>query len=104
MRELTVKESENQYDVLVSFLSTLPYVQLPGNLKKKVEKENNIENEAMKPCDINSLGEIDNEPFNADDLMKNYSINWESFHEVISLFKNIPLEKHLEQHTEEYKD
>ena len=39
-----------------------------------------------------------------DDIKKNYSINWENFHEVIELFKDIPLENHIEQHTELHAD
>ena len=35
MRELKVKVSDNQFDLLVNFLRTLPYVQLPASLKKK---------------------------------------------------------------------
>lgn len=112
MRELTVKVSDNQFDMLVNFLRTLPYVQLPSSLKKKDNKEQILEEKPLPnnlissktPFDITSLGEMDNTPFDIDDIKKNYSIKWENFHEVIELFKDIPLENHIEQHTELYTD
>ena len=112
MRELTVKVSDNQFDMLVNFLRTLPYVQLPSSLKKKDNKEQVLEKKPLSDnhiskkilFDITSLGEMDNMPFDIDDIKKNYSIKWENFHEVIELFKDIPLENHIEQHTELYTD
>ncbi len=111
MRELTVKVSDNQFDLLVNFLRTLPYVQLPASLKKK-DKEQVDEKEPLTdnlnskktPFDLSALGEMDNTPFNIDDIKNNYSIKWENFHEIIELFKDVPLENYIEQHTELYTD
>ena len=50
------------------------------------------------------MGEMDNAPFDITDIKKNYSIKWENFNEVVALFKDIPLENHIEQHTELYTD
>ena len=112
MRELTVKVSDSQFEMLVNFLRALPYVQLPPSLKKKDSKEQIREEKSLSDnsnlkeplFDLSSLGEIDNTPFDMDDIKKNYSINWENFHEVIELFKDIPLENHIEQHTELHAD
>ena len=90
----------------------MPYVQLPSSLKKKdttevvLEKEPlpNKRNSKKMPFNITSLGEMDNKPFDINDIKKNYSIKWENFHEVIELFKDIPLENHIEKHTELYTD
>ena len=104
MRELTVRVSDNQFDMLVNFLRTLPYVQLPSSLRKK----DNTEQEPLfdksfitkKNFDLSSLGEIDDTPFDMEDIKINHSIKWENFHEVIVLFKDVPLENYIEQHTE----
>lgn len=108
MRELTVKVSDNQFDMLVNFLRTLPYVQLPSSLKKKENKEQEPLFDKLVstkiPFDLSALGEMDNTPFDIEDIKKNYSIKWENFNEVVALFKDIPLENHIEQHTELYTD
>ena len=112
MRELTVKVSDNQFDLLVNFLRTLPYVQLPSSLTKKDNPEQVQEKEPLSdklnlqkpPFDLSALGEMDNTSFDIDDIKKNHSIKWESFHEVIKLFKDIPLENHIEHHTELHTD
>ena len=112
MRELTVKVSDNQFELLVNFLRTLPYVQLPSSLKKKDSKEKISDEKLLSDnsnlkeslFDLSSLGTIDDTPFDMEDIKKNYSINWENFHEVIELFKDIPLENHIEQHTELHTD
>ncbi len=112
MRELTVKVSDSQFDTLVSFLGTLPYVQLPPSLKKKNDKAQIIEkasspgklNSKKKPFDFASLGSIDLTPLDKNDVKANHSINWENFQEVIEFFKDIPLENYIEQHTELHND
>ena len=71
MRELTVKVSDNQFELLVSFLRTLPYVQLPPSLMKKDSKGKILDEKSLshnsnlkEPLfDLSSLGEIDNTPF-----------------------------------------
>ena len=108
MRELTVRVSDNQFDILVNFLRTLPYVQLPSSWEKKENKEQESLFDkpvlAKMPFDIASLGEMDNTPFDIEDIKKNSTIKWDNFHEVIALFKDVPLENHIEQHTELYTD
>lgn len=108
MRELTVKVSDNQFDMLVNFLRTLPYVQLPASLKKMENKEQesllNKLASTKTPFDLSALGEMDNTPFDIEDIKNNYSIKWENFNEVVALFKDIPLENYIEQHTEQYTD
>lgn len=112
MRELKVRVSDNQFDTLVNFLRTLPYVQLPESLKKKDAGEQLLEKEQVQGKQIpnnaliqlTSLGEIDNTPFNLDEIKKKYSIKWENFHEVVELFKDVPLENFIEQHTELHTD
>ena len=105
MRELTVKVSDNQFDMLVNFLRTLPYVQLPSSLKKKEQEPLFDKLVSTKiPFDLSEMGEMDNAPFDITDIKKNYSIKWENFNEVVALFKDIPLENHIEQHTELYTD
>ena len=47
MRELTVKVSDNQFELLVNFLRTLPYVQLPSSLKKKDGKEQILDEKSL---------------------------------------------------------
>jgi hypothetical protein len=108
MRELTVKVSDSQFDMLVNFLRTLPYVQLPTSLKRKDNKEPVIDKERVfdtnisskTPFDLSSLGELDSSPFDIDDIKKNYSIKWENFHQVVELFRDVPLENYIEHHTE----
>lgn len=108
MRELTVKVSDSQFDMLVNFLRTLPYVQLPSSLKKKeIREPESMPNKPLStkiPFDLSTLGEMGNTPFDIEDIKKNYSIKWENFHEVIALFKDVPLENHIEQHTERHTD
>jgi hypothetical protein len=105
MRELTVQVSDNQFDLLVNFLRTLPYVQLPASFRKTENNGKLLENPEPTPpvvgldFDISTLGKMSNEPFDIEDIKKNYSIKWENFHEVIALFKDIPLENHIEEHT-----
>lgn len=98
MRELTVKVSDNQFDTLVNYLRTLSYVQLPSVLKKNGTDEPIVDDE--QPFDIASLGEMDNTPFDIEYTKKHHHIQWEHFQEVIDMFKDIPLENHIEQHTE----
>ncbi len=106
MRELIVKVSESQFDLLVSFLKTLPYVQLPTLTKRIDINDSNIGNAMSVPpsdnynYDISELGEMDNTPFDIKDVEKNNTIKWENFQDVIELFKDIPLENHIESHTE----
>lgn len=112
MRELTVRVSDSQFDILVNFLRTLPYVQLPSSLKKKENPEQIIEKDLFAdnliskktPSTLIALGEIDNTPFDIDDIKINHSIKWDKFQEVIELFKNVPLENCIEQHTELHTD
>jgi hypothetical protein len=112
MRELTVKVSDSQFETLVNFLRTLPYVQVPSVFKKSPTTEPFIENEQTaniinsdkSQFDIALLGEMDMTPFDIDDIKKNHSIKWEQFHEIVAIFKDIPLEKCIEQHTELHID
>ncbi len=97
MRELTVKVSDNQFDTLVNYLRTLSYVQLPSVLKKNGTDEPIVDDE--QPFDIASLGEMDNTPFDIEYITKNHSIQWQHLDELKELFKDIPLENYVEEHT-----
>lgn len=106
MRELTVKVSDNQFDTLVNYLRTLPYVQVPSILKNSTNEPTMNDRTQAKtakldepPFDIASLGEMDNTPFDIEYTKKHHHIHWEHFQEVIDMFKDVPLENHIEQHT-----
>lgn len=95
MRELTVKVSDNQFDTLVNFLRTLPYVQLPSVLKKNDIPKSIVDDE--QPIEIVSLGEMDNAPFDIENIVKNHSIQWEHLEELKELFKDAPFDTMLEE-------
>jgi hypothetical protein len=108
MRELTVQVSDNQFDVLVNFLKTLPYVKLPKDLKYESETTNQMVAESTpvyqrKPMSSEEFGVIDDEPWDAE-YIKKHSIKWEHFHEIVEMFKDIPLENYLEEHTTPYTE
>jgi hypothetical protein len=67
MRELTVQVSDNQFDVLVNFLKTLPYVKLPKDLKYESETTNQMVAESTPvyhrtPMTSEDLGVMDDTP------------------------------------------
>ena len=107
MRELTVKVSDNQFDTLVNYLRTLSYVQVPSSLKNGTNESAIIDQTKVEtvesdeqPINIASLGEMDNTPFDIEYTKKHHHIQWEHFQEVIDMFKDVPLENHIEKHTE----
>jgi hypothetical protein len=109
MRELTVQVSDNQFDVLVNFLKTLPYVKLPKDLKYESETTNQIVADSAAvyhrtPMNFEDLGVMDNAPWDNEHIKKHHSIKWENFHEIIEMFKDIPLENYLEEHTISHND
>ena len=106
MRELTVKVSDNQFDTLVNYLRTLPYVQVPSILKNSTNEstmndQTQVETSKSEepPFDIAFLGEMDNTPFDIEYITKNHSIQWQHLDELKELFKDIPLENYVEEHT-----
>lgn len=108
MRELTVKVADNQFDLLVSFLKTLPYVKLPKDLiNSPVTDSTTVAENAplyqnKPPLSIEELGVMDNEPWDNEYIKKHHTIDWSRFHEVVEMFKDIPLENYLEEETEPY--
>ena len=101
MRELTVQVSENQFDVLVNFLKTLPYVNLPKDLKYESETTNQIVADSSpvyqrKPMSFEDLGVMDDTPFDMDDFTNNYSIQWQHLAELREQFKDAPFDKMIE--------
>jgi hypothetical protein len=100
MRELTVQVSDNQFDVLVNFLKTLPYVKLPKDLKYESETTNQMVAESTpvyhrKPMSSEDLGVMDDTPWD-DEYNKKHSIDWDRFAELKELFKDAPFDKMLE--------
>lgn len=100
MRELTVQVSDNQFDVLVNFLKTLPYVKLPKDLKYVSETSGQIVADSSpvyqrKPMTSEDLGVMDDTPWD-EEYNKKHSIDWESFEKLKELFKDAPFDKMLE--------
>jgi hypothetical protein len=102
MRELTVQVSDNQFEMLVNFLRTLPYVQLPSSFKKV---ENNAQPLEYKPAtpkvykptfELASLGEMDETPFDIEYIRKNHTVQWEHIDELRELFTDAPFDAMLE--------
>jgi hypothetical protein len=101
MRELTVQVSDNQFDVLVNFLKTLPYVKLPKDLKYESETTNQMVADSAPvyhrtPMSFEDLGVMDDTPFDMEDFTKNYSIQWQHLAELREQFKDAPFDKMIE--------
>lgn len=101
MRELTIQVSDDQFDVLLRFLKTLPYVQLPKNLKYESETSGQIASESTivyqrLPPRFEDFEGIDNTPFDLDDFTKNHSIQWQHLPELRELFKDAPFDEMIE--------
>jgi hypothetical protein len=108
MRELTVQVSDNQFDVLVNFLKTLPYVKLPKDLKYESETTNQMVADSApvyqrNPMSSEDFGVMDNTPWDKE-YIKKHTIDWSRFQEVVEMFKDVPLEKYLEEETVPYID
>jgi hypothetical protein len=108
MQEITIKVSDSQFENFVSYLSTLSYVELPPKFKKqkngsskKTQPDNTLATQNQHPI-IASLGEMDNTPWDIEYVKQHHSIDWSRFQEVVAMFKEIPLENHIEEETKPY--
>lgn len=102
MRELTVQVSDNQFDLLVSFLKTLPYVKLPKDIKAspvtdtQMVAENTSLYQRTPSLSIEDLGLMDNKSWDMEYIKKHHAIQWQHLDELRELFKGAPFDTMLE--------